>query len=173
MGNSVVQQCERLSRHASRRFVIAALAAVPMLGMVACATTSPAPTPSAPEVVGTVALNQGPPTDVLMGGGGTGTVFFKGRLYGFTIGGRGVEGDNIAILRTSGRVYRLVDIARFAGIYRRAPGGAVVPGQPADGLWLQNEHAAVLHLDVPPGGRMPNIGTDGVGIVLNEWVPPG
>ena len=93
------------------------------------------------EVPGTVELNQAPPTDVPSGGGGTGTVFFHGNVYEFAIGGLGLDGSAVAIIRTTGEVYQLADISRFSGIYRRAPAGSVVPGQPSGGLWLQNERA--------------------------------
>jgi hypothetical protein len=119
------------------------------------------------EAPGTVELNQTPPTDVPLGGGGSGTVFFHGKVYAFAIGGLGIDGSAVAIIRTTGEVYRLEDIAGFSGTYRRAPGAAVVPGQPSGGVWLQNERATILHLQDPPGGRMPNIGGDAVRVVLN------
>ena len=118
------------------------------------------------EVPGTVELNQAPPTDVPSAGGGTGTVFFHGNVYEFAIGGLGLDGSAVAIIRTTGEVYQLADIARFSGIYRKVPAGSVVPGQPSGGLWLQNERATILHLQAPPGGRMPDIGGDAVRVVL-------
>jgi hypothetical protein len=111
-------------------------------------------------------LNQAPPDDIPPGGGGTGTVFFHGNVYRFAIGGLGIDGSAVAIIQTSGEVYRLAEIAQFPGTYRRAPGAAVVPGQ-AGGLWLQNEHATVMHLRDPPQGRMPDIGRDAVRVVLD------
>jgi hypothetical protein len=99
-----------------------------------------------------------------MGGGGSGTVFFRGKLYRFAIGGIGVDGSAVAIVRTSGEVYRLEDIMRLPGTYRRTP----APGQASNGLWLQNEHATLMHLNVPPGGRMPDIGDDSLRLVLDE-----
>jgi hypothetical protein len=119
------------------------------------------------EAPGTVELNQAPPTDVPLGGGGSGTVFFRGKVYAFAIGGLGIDGSAVAIIQTTGEVYRLEDIARFSGTYRRAPGAAAVPGQPSGGVWLQNERATILHLQDPPGGRMPDIGGDAVRVVLN------
>ena len=100
------------------------------------------------EAPGTVELNQAPPNDVPFGGGGTGTVFFHGKIYRFAIGGMGVDGSAVAIIQTSGEVYRLADIAQFPGTYRRAPSGSIAPGQPGGGLWLQNEHAVTMHLRI-------------------------
>jgi hypothetical protein len=118
------------------------------------------------EAPGTVTLNQAPPTDVPFGGGGTGTVMFHGNVYGFTIGGLGIDGSAVAIIQTTGEVYQLDNLARFSGNYRRAP-AAVIPDRTSGGVWLQNEHATLLHLQDPPGGRMPDIGSDAVRIVLN------
>jgi hypothetical protein len=153
-------------RAAPRTAVLAALLAILPPILAAC---SPAPAQSdLAEAPGTVELNQAPPNDVPFGGGGTGTVFFHGKLYRFAIGGMGVDGSAVAIIQTSGEVYRLGDIAQFPGTYRRAPSGSIAPGQPGGGLWLQNERAVTMHLRTPPGGRMPDIGTDGVRVVLDQ-----
>jgi hypothetical protein len=129
---------------------------------------TPAAQPQPAEAPGTVELNQGPPNDVLLGGGGTGTVDFRGTIYHFAIGGLGVQGSAVAVLRTTGEVYRLQDIARFAGTYRRTSDTPVIKGQSAGGLWLENEHATIMHLGVPPGGRMPDIGNDALRVDLDR-----
>jgi hypothetical protein len=150
------------------RFAVAGLAACVSLALAACGTgTAPAQLNVA-QAPGTVELNNAPPNDIPPGGGGIGTVFFNGRLYRFAIGGLGVEGSSIAILRTSGQVYRLANIARFPGTYRRAPAVSVIPGQSSGGLWLQNEHATLMHLDAPPQGRLPDLGGDALRIVLDQ-----
>jgi hypothetical protein len=115
-----------------------------------------------------VELNQGPPSDKLVGGSGNGTVVFHGQALPFAIGGLGVDGAAIAVLQTSGEVYRLDNIASFSGTYRRAPADAIPASQSGNGLWLRNEQGTLLHLLVPPQGRMPDIGADGVRIVLGE-----
>ncbi len=120
------------------------------------------------ECPAAVELNTALPNDVPPGGGGTGTVFFHGTLYHFAIGGLGVEGSAVAIMQTSGEVYKLQDISRFAGTYRRAPGASPIPGQADGGLWLQNEYATIVHLQVPPQGRMPDLGGDALRIVLDQ-----
>jgi hypothetical protein len=102
------------------------------------------------------------------GGGGTGSVFFRSTVYRFAIGGLGVEGSAVAIIQTSGEVYRLRDIADFPGTYRRAPKGSAILGQSGGGLWLQNERATILHLQVPPLGRMPDLGGDALRVVLDQ-----
>jgi hypothetical protein len=146
----------------------AGLAASLSVVLAACGTgTTPAPSDLA-QAPGSVKLNQAPPDDVLEGGGGTGTVFFHGNVYRFAIGGLGIDGSAVALIRTSGHVYRLAEITRFPGTYHRAPDASVIPGQPGGGLWLQNEHAAVMHLNDPPQGRMPDIGDDAVRVVLDQ-----
>lgn len=145
--------------------IVVLLAVLPLI-LSACGVGSSTASPSVLEAPGTVELNQGSSDDVPLGGGGTGTVDFRGKLYRFAIGGDGVQGSAIAILQTTGEVYHLADIARFAGAYRRANATAV-PGRPDDGLWLQNERATIMHLRTPPGGRMPDIGHDAVLVVLN------
>jgi hypothetical protein len=143
-----------------------AVAAFLSLVLTACGTARP-PAELA-QAPGTVELNQAPSDDVPVGGGGTGTLFFRGSLYRFAIGGLGVEGSAVAIIRTSGEVHQLADITRFPGTYQRAPSGSGSPGQTGSGLWLLNEHATVMHLRVPPGGGMPDIGNDAVRVVLDE-----
>ena len=135
--------------------------------VIAGCSPGPAPEPVA-ETPGAVLLNQAPYNDVLPGGGGTGTVDFHGRIRHFAIGGLGVAGSAIAIIQTSGEVYRLNSVAAFGGTYRRAASMPVIRGQASGGLWLQNENGAIVHLADPPGGRMPDIGSDAVSIVLND-----
>ena len=130
----------------------------------ACSQGTALPPSATSAAAGTLELNQGPPKDALRGGSGVGTVAFQGRLVPFTIGGLGVDGAAIAILQTSGEVPNLQDLASFPGTYHRAPGNQ----QSADGLWLQNERGTIVHLRAPPQGRIPDIGTDAVRIVLTQ-----
>ena len=156
-----------MARSAGRWSVYTASAAVlslvlATLVLVSC-SGAPAPANLA-EAPGTVELNKAPSNDVPMGGGGSGTVFFRGRLHRFAISGVGFDGSAVAIIRTSGEVYRLKDIMSLPGTYRRTS----APAQAGDGLWLQNEHATLMHLNVPSGGRMPDVGDDGLRVVLDE-----
>lgn len=141
------------------------------LALVACGGTggTVAPTDFG-ELPGTIELNQGEATnDVPLGGAGTGTVDVAGRVYHFAIGGKGVDGAAVSVIQTVGEAYRLKgSISGFPGTYRLAPSGSVIPGTPGGGLWLQNERGTLIHLRVPPGGRMPNIGDDGVLIVMQQ-----
>jgi hypothetical protein len=137
-----------------------------LLLLAAC---GPGPIQPAPaEIPGRVELNQTPYNDVPLGGGGTGTVDFHGTVYHFTIGGLGVDAGAVAVLQTLGEVYQLHDIASFPGIYRRTPDATAMAGQPSNGLWVQNQHAVIMHLVAPPQGHMPDIGTDALRVDLNQ-----
>lgn len=168
MTNTTPSQWNSCPNAAPRAVVQTALGMGLALMLSACGTNTGPAQASLAYSPGAVQLNQTRPVDVPIGGGGTGTVFFNGKMYGFSLGGMGVDGSAVAIIRTTGEVYRLVNIVQFPGNYRRAPSAAVVPGQSGGGLWLQNEHATVLHLADPPGGRMPDIGSDSLRIVLDR-----
>lgn len=136
--------------------------------LVACGTGGIVVPADYGELPGTIELNQGQLTgDEPLAGAGTGTVDVAGKIYHFTIGGEGVGGAAVSIIQTVGEVYRLNGgISGFPGIYRRAPSASVIPGKPAGGVWLQNERGTLIHLLVPPGGRMPDIRDDGVVIAV-------
>jgi hypothetical protein len=140
-----------------------------LLQMLAACATGPVPASSGgPQAPGTIALNQTPPNDALVGGGGTGTVSFNGNIYGFSIGGLGVDGSAIAVLATTVEAYQLSNIALFAGTYRQLSDAAPRPSQDSGGLWIQNEHGVVMHLRPPPQGRIPALRGDALRVVLDQ-----
>ncbi len=148
--------------------MLATFAASLPLALAACATGGASAQSQIAEVPGTVELNQTPINDALVGGGGTGTVDFHGTIYHFAIGGLGIQGSAVAVIQTSGEVHRLGNIANFPGTYRRTTDTSSVGTPASGGLWLQNEHAAIMHLRVPPGGQMPDIGSDAVRVVVDQ-----
>jgi len=135
--------------------------------LAACMTTAQT-RPDTSEAPGTVELNQAPSNDIPPGGGGSGSVFFRGKLYHFAIGGLGVDGSAVAIIQTTGRVYRMQGIAMFPGTYRQAPRNIELPAQTGAGVWLTNEHGVLIHLSAPPQGKMPDIDGDGVRVVIDQ-----
>lgn len=149
---------------------LAGFATALSLALVACGTGGNVAPAHFGELPGTIELNQGQATnDVPLGGAGTGTVDVGGKVYHFAIGGEGVEGAAVSVIRTVGEAYQLKgSISGFPGTYRRAPSASVIPGKPGGGLWLQNERGTLIHLLAPPGGRLPNIGDDGVLIVMQQ-----
>jgi hypothetical protein len=144
-----------------------ALASGLSLFLAACASGYGAASSDALKVPGAIELNNGPTSDVPLGGAGTGTVYLHGQVYRFAIGGEGVDGSAVAIIQTTGEAYRLDDIARLAGTYRRTT-SAPVAGTQSGGLWLQNQNGIIIHLRPPTGGRMPDIGDDAVSIVFEQ-----
>lgn len=149
---------------------LAGFATMLSLALVACGSGGTVAPTDFGELPGTIELNQGQATnDVPLGGAGTGTVDVAGNVYQFAIGGVGVDGAAVSVIQTVGEAYRLKgSISGFPGTYRRAPSESVIPGKPGGGLWLQNERGTLIHLLVPPGGRLPNIGDDGVRIVVQQ-----
>ena len=129
---------------------------------------SHAPQPPLPESSGTVRLNQEQLDKAPGGGGGIGSIFFKGATYPFSISGAGISGEAVAIVRTQGEAYRLNDIGQFEGTYRHVADSSGLPSVPPGGLWLRNERGVLLHLDPVPQGRLPDIATDAVRIVFSE-----
>src|ERR1700733_2106914 len=106
------------------------------LGRSPWGTGEPAVPADFGELAGTVELNQGQATnDTPLGGAGTGTVDVGAKVYHFAIGGVGVDGAAVSVIQTVGEAYRLNgSISGFAGTYRRAPSGSVIPGKPGGGL---------------------------------------
>jgi hypothetical protein len=148
--------------------ITAVLAACLLQVLAACGTGTAPASPPATQPAGTVELNQAPPSDALIGGGGSGTVSFNGKVYGFAIGGVGVDGSAVALLATTGQAYRLSDIALFAGTYRQLSDAVPRPSQDTGGLWIQNEHGVVIHLRSPPQGHIPALRGDALRVVLDQ-----
>jgi hypothetical protein len=119
------------------------------------------------EAPGTIELNQTPTNDIPPGGGGRGTVFYRGSVYRFGIGGLGVDGSAVAVIQTTGHVYQLSHISMFSGTYRQVPAGTDLPSSAGTGVWLRNERGVLLHLNAPPQGRMPDIDGDAVRVVMD------
>ena len=77
---------------------------------------------------GTVDMNEVQVAYIGSGGGGSGTLFYHGGVYPFTIAGLGVGGIGASTISAEGEVYKLNNIAGFAGAYA------------AGTLWLRNRH---------------------------------
>jgi hypothetical protein len=149
---------------AERRCALIALAAMAVAPLAGCATSPPVAKREPPN--GTVELNQAN-TSETMGGGGKGRVYYGGQAYRLTIGGLGVDGSAIAVIATTGEVYRLGDIAQLPGTYRRLTDPPPVADK-IGGLWLRNEAGTVLYLRDPPNVRLPLPSGDGLRIVLDR-----
>jgi hypothetical protein len=99
-------------------------------------------------------------------GGGSGTLFFRGRSYPFDVGGIGIGGIGASTISAQGEVYHLSRVADFAGAYAQGRYGAVFGDISGGDLWLQNEKGVVLHLKAKRTGLMLSLGGDAVVISM-------
>ena len=100
------------------------------------------------------------------GGGGTGTLFYKGGSYPFTVGGLGIGGIGASTLEASGDVYKLASVAQFAGAYAQGRFGYALGDKSGGDLWLQNEAGVIMHLKAKREGLMLSLGGDAVVISM-------
>ena len=94
------------------------------------------------------------------GGGGNGTLFYRGGAYPFTVGGLGIGGIGVSTIDAEGEVYKLKGVASFGGAYAQARYGFAIGTTSGGDLWLQNEAGVIMHLkakrdrpDAQPGRR--------------------
>jgi hypothetical protein len=117
---------------------------------------------------GTVEMKQVQVAYIGSGGGGSGTLFYRGREYPFTVGGLGIGGIGASSLEASGEVYKLRDVAQFAGAYGEARYGFVFGTKSAGDLWLQNEAGVIMHLHAKREGLMLSLGGSAVVITMQQ-----
>src|SRR4051794_27896321 len=117
---------------------------------------------------GTVEMKQVQVAYIGSGGGGSGTLFYRGREYPFTVGGLGIGGIGASSLEASGEVYKLRDVAQFAGAYGEARYGFVFGTKSAGDLWLQNEAGVIMHLHAKREGLMLSLGGSAVVITVQQ-----
>ncbi|HUN44586.1 MAG TPA: hypothetical protein VMU81_30220 [Acetobacteraceae bacterium] len=99
-------------------------------------------------------------------GGGSGTLFYRGAAYPFTIGGLGVGGIGASTISASGDVYKLTSLAQFAGTYVQGRYGYALGNRSGGDLWLQNDSGVILHLKAKREGLMLSLGGDAVVITM-------
>src|SRR5271165_2248667 len=66
---------------------------------------------------GTVDMEQVQVAYIGSGSGGNGTLYYRGNAYPFNIGGLGVGGIGASTISAAGEVYKLSNVANFAGSY--------------------------------------------------------
>jgi len=99
-------------------------------------------------------------------GGGSGTLFYRGAAYPFTIGGLGVGGIGASTISASGEVYKLNSLAQFAGTYVQGRYGYALGNRSGGDLWLQSGSGVILHLKAKREGLMLSLGGDAVVITM-------
>src|SRR3954451_10615361 len=115
---------------------------------------------------GTVEMKQVQVAYIGSGGGGSGTLFYRGRQYAFTVGGLGVGGIGASSMQASGEVYKLRNVAQFAVAYGQARYGFAFGNKSGGDLWLQNEAGVIMHLNAKREGLMLSLGGDAVVISM-------
>lgn len=115
---------------------------------------------------GTVTMRQVQVAYLASGGGGSGTLYFQGGAYPFTVGGAGIGGIGASTISASGEVYRLTSVGQFPGAYAQARYGFALGTHSSGDLWLQNEAGVVLHLKAKREGIMLSLGGDAVVISM-------
>jgi hypothetical protein len=115
---------------------------------------------------GTVEMNQVQAAFIASGGGGSGTLFYKGNEYPFTVGGLGVGGIGASTIDASGEVYKLNSVSQFPGAYAQGRYGFALGSQSGGDLWLQNESGVIMHLKAKREGLMLSLGGDAVVIAM-------
>jgi hypothetical protein len=100
------------------------------------------------------------------GGGGNGTLFYRGGVYPFTIGGLGVGGIGASTISASGEVYKLSSLAQFPGAYIEGRYGFALGNRSGGDLWLQNGAGVILHLKAKREGLMLSLGGDAIAISM-------
>ncbi len=116
---------------------------------------------------GTVDMEQVQVAYIGSAGGGNGTLFYRGAAYPFTIGGLGVGGIGASTISAEGEVYKLANVANFAGAYADARYGFAFGDKSAGDLWMQNEAGVILHLKAKRTGLMLSLGGDAIVISMS------
>ncbi len=93
---------------------------------------------------------------------GGGTLTYRGRSYGITVGGLGVGGIGASRVQATGTVYGLTRREDFAGAFIQLREGWAVGDQGRGRLWLRNANGVTLRLDTRRQGLQLSLGADGV-----------
>jgi hypothetical protein len=115
---------------------------------------------------GTVDMEQVQAAFIASGGGGSGTLYYRGGTYPFTVGGLGVGGIGASTISAAGEVYKLNSLAQFPGAYAQGRYGFALGNRSGGDLWLQNEAGVIMHLKAKREGLMLSLGGDAVVISM-------
>ncbi|MDH7799852.1 MULTISPECIES: hypothetical protein [unclassified Beijerinckia] len=135
-----------------------------LLGAAAILVAAPAiaqPRQLGPQT-GTVYIEQIQVAFIGSGEVGGGTLNFRGRSYGITVGGLGLGGIGASKLTARGRVYGLTRLADFAGAYVQLREGWAIGRQGRGSIWLKNGKGVTMNLDTRRQGLQLSLGADGV-----------
>jgi hypothetical protein len=139
-----------------------------LVGMAGCSSSvqvGPAAV-AGREPDGTVDMREVQVAYIGSAGGGSGTLYYRGRTYPFKVGGLGVGGIGVSSIDASGEVYNLPNLQSFPGAYGQARYGFAIGTASAGDLWLQNPSGVILHLKAKRTGLMLSLGGDAVVISM-------
>jgi hypothetical protein len=155
---------ETRSRRARPSFALAGAALAALLSLAGCSSSVQVGPGAIAGLTpdGTVDMQQVQAAYLVSGGGGNGTLYYRGRAYAFNIGGVGIGGIGASTIDAAGEVYKLNSVANFAGSYAQARYGIVVGNASAGDLWLQNEAGVIMHLKAKRTGLMLSLGADAI-----------
>ena len=117
---------------------------------------------------GTIDMEQVQVAYLASAGGGTGTLYYQGAAYPFSIGGLGVGGIGASTIDAQGEVYKLNNLANFAGTYGQARYGYALGTLSSGDLWMQNESGVIMHLKAKRTGLMLSLGGDAMVISMSQ-----
>lgn len=115
---------------------------------------------------GTVAMEQVQAAFIGSGGGGSGTLNFRGKTYPFAVGGLGIGGIGASTINARGEVYALHRVEDFPGAYAQGRYGIAIGNESSGDLWLQNGKGVIMHLVAKRTGLMLSLGGDAVVISM-------
>jgi hypothetical protein len=117
---------------------------------------------------GTIDMEQVQVAYLASAGGGTGTLYYQGAAYPFSIGGLGVGGIGASTIDAQGEIYKLGNLANFAGTYGQARYGYALGTLSGGDLWMQNEKGVIMHLKAKRTGLMLSLGGDAMVISMSQ-----
>jgi hypothetical protein len=147
-----------------------ALLGATVIGLMACSQQTPGPYSKfegmPPDA--TVTMDEVQAAYIGNAGGGSGTLFYRGGAYPFTVAGLGVGGIGASTLDATGDVYNLPSINLFPGAYAQGQYGFVIGTMSRGDLWLQNQTGVVMHLKGKREGLMLSLGGDAMVINMSQ-----
>ena len=164
----VEQRRRPLPRFGFRTALVAAFVGA---SLAACfsntsSTEGPPPTFEGKAPSGFVDMNEVQVAYIGSAGGGSGTLFFQGQSYPFSVGGLGVGGIGVSTIDAKGEVYNLARVSDFPGAYGEGRYGAVAGTASVGDLWLRNPNGVVMHLKAKREGLMLSLGGDAVVVTM-------
>ena len=143
------------------------LALAVVIGLTGCNSAGVGPQSVAGmQPVGSVDMREVQAAYLGSGSTGTGTLFFNGQSYPFSVGGVGVGGIGLSTIDARGEVYGLNTVDAFPGTYAEARYGFALGTNSSGDLWLQNENGVILHLKAKREGLMLSLGGSAVAISM-------